>query len=202
MSENPQRKMSSSNFIIIGLIFIAGISIINIFMARSAKVNFDIVENDNYYYIQDNGNVTMLSEVVVQAKDEKSYNNLLSSYKKPDSEKRKVYEDFIDNLTKKTGRIFELISVQTTVTVSDRYKIKVIEKSEIKGFVQNIGNNRYEFSLMDQKINLENATLYVYKPDNWEFIKVIPNPTEITDNYLLWKNTGEIQFPKITLERK
>ncbi|WP_129409430.1 DUF4897 domain-containing protein [Marinitoga lauensis] len=181
MSEKPQKK-SSTNFIIIALIFIAGISIINIFMAKNARVNFDIIGNDNYYYIKDNGNIVMLSEVVVQARDEKSYNTLLSSYKKPDTEKRKVYEDFIANLTKKTGRKFELISVQSTVTVSDGYKINVMEKSEIKGFIQKIGDNQYEFSLNDQKINLENATLYIYKPENWEFIKVIPNPTEITKN--------------------
>ncbi|WGS65120.1 DUF4897 domain-containing protein [Marinitoga aeolica] len=201
MSEKPQKK-GSTNFIIIALIFIAGISIINIFMAKNARVNFDIVGNDNYYYIKDNGNVVMLSKVVVQAQDEKSYNTLLASYKKPDSEKRKVYEDFIANLTKKTGRNFELISVQSTVTVSDGYKINVVERSEIKGFIQKIGNNQYEFSLSDQKINLENATLYIYKPENWEFTKVIPNPTEITEKYLLWKNTGEIQFPDVILERK
>ncbi|GAB6189412.1 hypothetical protein JCM30566_11510 [Marinitoga arctica] len=201
MSEKSQRR-GSTNFIIIALIFIAGISVINIFMAKNARVDFDIVKNDNYYYIQDNENVIMLSEVSVQAKDEKSYNNLLSSYKKPDSEKRKVYEDFINNLTKKTGRQFELISVQSTVSVSDGYIINVIEKSQIKGFVQKLDGNKYEFSLPDQKINLNNATLYIYKPENWEFIEVIPNPSEINENYLLWKNTGEIQFPKITLERK
>lgn len=201
MSEKPQKK-GSSNFIIIALIFIAGISIINIFMARNARVDFDIVNNDNYYYIQDNGNVVMLSKVTVQAKDEKSYNTLLASYKKPDNEKRKVYEDFIENLKKKTGRNFELISVQSTVSVNDGYRINVVEKSEIKGFVQKIGDNKYQFSLNDQKIKLENATLYIYKPDNWEFLEVVPNPTEIKDDYLLWKNIGEIEFPTVTLERK
>lgn len=201
MSERSQKK-GSSNFIIIALIFIAGISIINIFMAKNARVDFDIIKNDNYYYIQDNGNVIMLSEVNVQAKDEKSYNNLLASYKKPDSEKRKVYEDFIENLIKKTGRQFELVSVQSTVSVNDGYVINVVEKSEIKGFIQEIGNNKYEFSLTDQKINLNNATLYVYKPENWEFVEVVPNPTKITEQYLLWQNTGEIQFPDVILERK
>ncbi|KLO24671.1 MULTISPECIES: DUF4897 domain-containing protein [unclassified Marinitoga] len=197
-----QQKRNSSNFIIFALIFIVGIGIFNYFMAKNARIDFDIINNDNYYYIQDNGNVIMLSKVTVQAKDEKSYNKLLESYKKPDSEKRKVYEDFISNLTKKTGRMFELISVQSTVSVSDGYKINVIEKSEIKGFIQKKGNNEYEFSLDDQKINLNSATLYIYKPENWDFIKVIPNPTEITENYLLWKNTGEIEFPEVTLERK
>jgi hypothetical protein len=171
-------------------------------MARNARVDFDIVNNDNYYYIQDNGNVVMLSKVTVQAKDEKSYNTLLASYKKPDSEKRKVYEDFIENLKKKTGRNFELISVQSTVSVNDGYKINVVEKSEIKGFIQKIEDNKYQFSLNDQKIKLENATLYIYKPNNWEFIEVVPNPTEIKDDYLLWKNIGEIEFPTVTLERK
>ncbi|KLO22092.1 hypothetical protein X275_06900 [Marinitoga sp. 1197] len=197
-----QQKRNSSNFIIFALIFIVGIGIFNYFMAKNARIDFDIINNDNYYYIQDNGNVIMLSKVTVQAKDEKSYNKLLESYKKPDSEKRKVYEDFISNLTKKTGRMFELISVQSTVSVSDGYKINVIEKSEIKGFIQKKDNNKYEFSLDDQKINLNSATLYIYKPENWDFIKVIPNPTEITENYLLWKNTGEIEFPEVTLERK
>ncbi|KAF2955299.1 DUF4897 domain-containing protein [Marinitoga sp. 38H-ov] len=201
MSEKYKRK-SSNNFIIIALIFIAGISIINIFMARNARVNFDIIQNENYYYIKENGNIVMLSEVVVQAQDEKSYNNLLSSYNKPDNEKRKVYEDFIANLTKKTGRNFELISVQSTVSTNDGYKINVIEKSEIKGFILNLNDNKYEFSLPDQKINLDNSTLYIFKPNNWEFIEVVPNPTEITEEYLLWKNTGEIEFPKVILERK
>jgi hypothetical protein len=201
MSEKIQRK-GSNNFVIIALLFIAGISIINIFMARNARVNFDIIRNENYYYIKDNGNIVMLSEVVVQAQDEKSYNNLLSSYNKPDSEKRKVYEDFIANLTKKTGRTFELISVQSTVSTSDGYNINVIEKSEIRGFVQDIGNNKYEFSLPEQKINLENSSLYIFKPNDWDFVEVLPNPTEITEEYLLWKNTGEIEFPKVILERK
>ncbi|AEX84594.1 hypothetical protein XO10_00985 [Marinitoga sp. 1135] len=201
-SNAQQKRGFSNNFILIALLFILAISIVNIFMVKNMKTNFKVIKSDNYYYINDDKSVVMFSKVEIQAEDEKSYNRLIENYDKPDEEKRKAYEQFLSKLTENTGRDFKLVSLESSLTTNNNnYTIYVNEKAVIFGFIKDLGNNKYEFSLNSQKMNLANSTLYIYKPKNWEFIETYPQPTEITEDYLLWKDAGEIEFPTIKLER-
>ncbi|MDN5342071.1 DUF4897 domain-containing protein [Oceanotoga sp. DSM 15011] len=194
MNQKAPRK-SNFNFIIITIIFFGGLTLFQFFMMKNMKTDFDIVNSSTYFTIREDFNVEINTDVTFKANDEKSYTNMVRNFNTPDEEKFKVYNDQFKELNEKIGKNMTTISYQSTVTENNP-EMSVNESVLIEGLLEKKEDNLYEFSLKGQPFNVKD-NVYIYFPENWVIEKIDPAPNKIANNFVLYSNSGNMDFPII-----
>ncbi|WP_305081118.1 DUF4897 domain-containing protein [Oceanotoga teriensis] len=194
MNQKAPRK-SNFNFIIITIIFFGGLTLFQFFMMKNMKTDFDIVNSSTYFTIREDFNVEINTDVTFKANDEKSYTNMVRNFNTPDEEIFKVYNDQFKELNEKIGKNMTTISYQSTVTENNP-EMSVNESVLIEGLLEKKEDNLYEFSLKGQPFNVKD-NVYIYFPENWVIEKIDPAPNKIANNFVLYSNSGNMDFPII-----
>ncbi|MDO7975459.1 DUF4897 domain-containing protein [Oceanotoga teriensis] len=162
---------------------------------KNMKTDFDIVNSSTYFTIREDFNVEINTDVTFKANDEKSYTNMVRNFNTPDEEIFKVYNDQFKELNEKIGKNMTTISYQSTVTENNP-EMSVNESVLIEGLLEKKEDNLYEFSLKGQPFNVKD-NVYIYFPENWVIEKIDPAPNKIANNFVLYSNSGNMDFPII-----
>jgi len=199
MADNQKQKRGNSfNFIIITLIFFAGLAIFQFFMYRNLQPQFQVISRDITFTIYEDFSVDFATEVEMQTERERDYETLVEGFNTPDEEKKSLFQQSLDNLKEQIPRDFMILSYESTVN-SNYPMIYVDEIVHLKGFVYKNDEGNIEFSLPDQPLSGQNerVTVSVRYPSDWEVLSVNPTPTYIEQNVIGYSRTGVLGYPTI-----
>ncbi|HNY37431.1 MAG TPA: DUF4897 domain-containing protein [Petrotogaceae bacterium] len=202
LAREVNRKKSNSNFMIITIIFFAGLFVVNYFMFQGMQVKYDVISQKICYIVNEDMSVILSSDMNLRANDQKSYDKLIEGFKTSDSEKKKKYEEFLDGLEKDSQKQLQVISYSSTSTTQDLY-LTVKEDVRITGFIEKSDDYTYIFNLKNQKLKIDDKTsLYIYAPEGWIIQSAVPVPLIIENEYAMWKNAGQMDFPNVIMIRQ
>lgn len=199
MANDPNQKRGNSfNFIIITLIFFAGLAIFQFFMYRNLQPQFQVITRDITFTIYDDLSVDFATKVEILTENERDYNTLVEGFNTPDEEKLSLFQQSLDNLKEQIPRDFVVLSYESTVN-SNSPLIYVDETVKLEGFVYRNENGNIEFSLPGQFLSDQNeqVTVNIHYPYGWEVLSVNPTPTYIEQNVIGYSYTGAFGYPTI-----
>lgn len=199
MPENKgPNKKKNSNFILITLIFLGGLTIFQFFMANSMRANYDILNSNSIFTIKEDQSVAINTNITMKAEDDNSFNKLIENFNTPDEEKKEAYVDNFSEIMKNIERPFEVISYESTMSTSNP-NLTIDETVTVMGFTERLNSSTIEFSLPGQPLNVKDSIVIEY-PENWQIQSIIPQPTQRGDNFVIYEQEGQIDFPKIVFD--
>ena len=178
--------MSSFNrlllIIIIVMIVIMGVQTLMIFLR---KPNFTQVYYRACYTSRENGEIVM------------DLRNALNNFRQSSKEdKMKVYKDVIGKLSKDIGRELQVVSFVSTASEVDGL-LQIHEIGVVKGIIKR-ENGYNEISLGDNEIMLSGDSKLIFTlPEGAKVISVVPTPTQMKENVLVWVGPGKLKFPTV-----
>jgi hypothetical protein len=198
MSNDQKKRNNNFNFIIITLIFFAGLGIFQFFMFRNLQPNFQVLKRDIKFEIYEDYTVDFITNVDIRAENERDFNTLLEGFQTSDAEKLQLFQEALDNLREQIPRDFVVLSYESKVTPNYPL-LNVDEIVKVKGFTFKKGNGNLEFSLPNQFLSAQNerVTVEIVYPESWEIISVEPTPTYIEQNLIGYTYTGAFGYPSI-----
>jgi len=197
-NDQKQKKGNSFNFIIITLIFFAGLAIFQFFMYRNLQPQFQVISRDIAFTIYEDFSVDFATKVEILTEKEKDYETLVEGFNTPDEEKLSLFQQSLDNLKEQIPRDFVVLSYESTVN-SNSPRIYVDETVKLEGLVYRNDRGNIEFSLPGQLLSDQNeqVTVSVHYPYGWEVLTVNPTPTYIEQNVIGYSYTGAFGYPTI-----
>lgn len=198
MPENKGSNKKNSNFILITLIFLGGLTIFQFFVANSMRANYDILNSNSIFIINEDQSVSINTNITMKAEDDNSFNKLVENFNTPDEEKKNAYINNFSEIMKKIERPFEVISYESTMSTSN-LNLTIDETVTVMGFTNRINSSKIEFSLPGQPLNIKDSIVIEY-PRNWKIESIIPQPTQRGDNFVVYDQEGQIDFPKIVFD--
>lgn len=198
MSNDEKKRNNNFNFIIITLIFFAGLGIFQFFMFRNLQPNFQVLKRDIKFEIYEDYTVDFITNVDIRAENERDFNTLLEGFQTSDAEKLQLFQEALDNLREQIPRDFVVLSYESKITPNYPL-LNVDEIVKIKGFTFKKDNGNLEFSLPNQFLSAPNerVTVEIVYPESWEIISVEPTPTYIEQNLIGYTYTGAFGYPSI-----
>ncbi|RLL86189.1 hypothetical protein CN13_08235 [Petrotoga sp. HKA.pet.4.5] len=199
MANDPNQKRGNSfNFIIITLIFFAGLAIFQFFMYRNLQPHFQVTTRDITFTIYEDLSVDFATNVEILTENERDYETLVEGFSTPDEEKLSLFQQSLDNLKEQIPRDFVVLSYESTVNFNYPM-IYVDETVKLEGFVYRNENGNIEFSLPGQFLSDQNeqVTVNIHYPYGWEVLSVNPTPTYIEQNVIGYSYTGAFGYPTI-----
>lgn len=197
MPENRTPKRNS-NFILITLIFLGGLTIFQFFMANSMRAKYDILNSNSIFIINEDQSVAINTNITMKAEDDNSFNQLIENFNTPDEEKKEAYVDNFAQIMKNIERPFEIISYESTMSTS-KPNLTIEETVTVMGFTDRLNSNTLEFSLPGQPLNVQDSIVIEY-PRNWQIQSIIPQPTQRGENFVIYEQEGQIDFPTIVFD--
>jgi hypothetical protein len=198
MPENKGTNKKNSNFILITLIFLGGLTIFQFFMANSMRANYDILNSNSIFTIKEDQSVAINTNITMKAEDDNSFNKLIDNFNTPDEEKKEAYIDNFSEIMKNIERPFEVISYESTMSTSNP-NLTIDETVTVMGFTERLSSSTIEFSLAGQPLNIKDSIVIEY-PENWQIQSIIPQPTQRGDNFVIYEQEGQIDFPRIVFD--
>jgi len=199
MADNQKQKRGNSfNFIIITLIFFAGLAIFQFFMYRNLQPQFQVISRDITFTIYEDLSVDFATKVEILTENERDYETLVDGFSTPDEEKLSLFQQSLENLREQIPRDFVVLSYESTVN-SNSPRIYVDETVKLEGLVYRNDRGNIEFSLPGQLLSDQNeqVTVSVHYPYGWEVLSVNPTPTYIEQNVIGYSYTGAFGYPTI-----
>src|SRR6056297_1430119 len=162
MPENkgPKRK-TNSNFILITLIFLGGLTIFQFFMANSMRAKYDIQSSNTIFYIYEDQSVAINTNITMKAEDDNSFDKLIENFNTPDQEKEEAYVDNFSEIMQNVNRQFEVISYESTMSTS-KPNLTIEETVTVMGFTERLNSSTIEFSLPGQPLNVKDSIVIEY----------------------------------------
>ncbi|RAO98584.1 hypothetical protein PW5551_08860 [Petrotoga sp. 9PW.55.5.1] len=198
MSNDQKKRNNNFNFIIITLIFFAGLGIFQFFMFRNLQLNFQVLKGDIKFEIYEDYTVDFITNVDIRAENERDFNTLLEGFQTSDAEKLQHFQEELNKLEEQIPRDFVVLSYESKVN-SNFPIINLHESVKVKGFVFKKDDGNVEFSLPNQFLSGPNqrVTVEIVYPESWEIISVDPTPTYIEQNLIGYTYTGTFGYPSI-----
>lgn len=193
-NKGPNKKRNS-NFILITLIFLGGLTIFQFFMANSMRAKYDIQSSNTIFHINEDQSVAINTNITMKAEDDNSFNKLIDNFNTPDEEKKKAYVDNFSDIMKNINREFKVISYESTLSTS-KPNLSIEETVTVTGFTERINSDTLEFSLPGQPLNIKDSIVIEY-PENWSITSIEPQPSERGNNFVIYRQEAQIDFPKI-----
>jgi len=202
-NDQKQKRGNSFNFIIITLIFFAGLAIFQFFMYRNLQPQFQVISRDITFTIYEDLSVDFATKVEILTENERDYETLVEGFNTPDEEKLSLFQQSLDNLKEQIPRDFVVLSYESTVN-SNSPKIYVNETVKLEGLVYRNDRGNIEFSLPGQLLSAQNeeVTVSIHYPYDWEVLSVNPTPTYIDQNVIGYSYTGALGYPTIEFQSK
>ncbi len=197
-NDQKQKRGNSFNFIIITLIFFAGLAIFQFFMYRNLQPQFQVITRDITFTIYDDLSMDFATKVEILTENERDYNTLVEGFNTPNEEKLSLFQQSLDNLKEQIPRDFVVLSYESTVN-SNSPLIYVDETVKLEGLVYRNNKGNIEFSLPGQFLSDQNeqVTVNIHYPYGWEVLSVNPTPTYIDQNVIGYSYTGAFGYPTI-----
>jgi hypothetical protein len=202
-NDQNHKRGNSFNFIIITLIFFAGLAIFQFFMYRNLQPQFQVISRDITFTIYEDLSVDFATKVEILTENERDYETLVEGFNTPDEEKLSLFQQSLDNLKEQIPRDFVVLSYESTVN-SNSPRIYVNETVKLEGLVYRNDRGNIEFSLSGQLLSAQNeeVTVSVHYPYGWEVLSVNPTPTYIDQNVIGYSYTGALGYPTIEFQSK
>ncbi|MGM0640087.1 MAG: DUF4897 domain-containing protein [Thermotogota bacterium] len=199
MPENkgPKRK-TNSNFILITLIFLGGLTIFQFFMANSLRAKYDIQSSNTIFQINDDQSVAINTNITMKAEDENSFDKLIDNFNTPDQEKEEAYVDNFSEIMQNVNREFEVISYESTMSTANP-NLSIEETVTVMGFTERLNSSTIEFSLPGQPLNVKDSIVIEY-PENWTIRSIVPQPSQRGENFVIYEQEEQIDFPRIVFD--
>ncbi|POZ88025.1 MULTISPECIES: DUF4897 domain-containing protein [Petrotoga] len=200
-NDKKQKRGNSFNFIIITLIFFAGLAIFQFFMYRNLQPQFQVISRDIEFTVYEDFSVDFATEVEIRTEKENDYETLIQGFNTPNVEKLSLFQQSLDKLKEQIPRDFAVLSYESTVN-SNFPMIYVYENVKLEGFVYVNDKGNIEFSLPGQPLSAQNeqVTVTIHYPHDWKVLSVTPTPSYIEQNVIGYSHTGVFGYP--TLEFK
>ncbi len=118
------------------------------------------------------------------------------------SDKLKAYQDMFTNLSKNTKVKVNVIDYQSTMTTFGATGLKIEETGVISGIMEKDGKNtKIGMGEVEMKLDENSEVMFIF-PKDVKIISVVPTPTTIEGNELIWKGPMDLKFPEVEYTKR
>ncbi len=116
-------------------------------------------------------------------------------------DKLKAYNNMFTKLSKSIKKPIRALSYQSTMTAESTTALKIEENGVVSGLVSSTDDLvKISMGKVDMKLD-KNSKVIFSIPKGSKLISVLPTPTSVDGNELIWKGPMDLKFPEVDYKK-
>ncbi len=191
-----------NKFLWIVVAVLIGVMIFQFFFMKRKPAYHQTYYKSEYLFSNDSTSVSIHSVAKFAFNKADEMKKAVEQFQKMSSaDKLKAYKEMFANLSKNTKVKINVLGYQSTMTTFGATGLKIEEKGIISGIIKQKGKiTTVGMGNVEMKLD-ENSEVIFVLPKGSKLVSVVPTPTSVKENELIWKGPMNLKFPEVEYER-